>query len=109
MNSLQPKPLICTFRELVDAMQALHLGDKAMIAELHDIWKYGAPIPQSIIRNPRHYDERKQQPGNYEARIVFPSKLAAWIMATSAKRGFPYSFRQSLNLALGEIDMGLED
>lgn len=103
-----PKPLIITFHELVAAMTTLHQGDKALIASLHDIWLMGAPTPNSIIRNPKHYDPRLKQAGNHEQRIVLPQKLAQWIHAASEKQGFPYTWRQSVNLALGIEDFNLD-
>jgi hypothetical protein len=98
----QHKPIMCTFFQLSAALEALHQGDKSDVARLHDIWKMGAPTPDSIIRNPREYDERKRQAGNVEKRIVFPSALVQWIQDVSARRGFPYNERQALAIALGK-------
>ncbi len=107
MPDLNPKPLVCTFYQLTKATEALHQGDKGMIADLHDIWLKGAPTPDSRILLMKHYDPRKVQTGNLEKRIVLPTLLANWIMQTSAKRGFPYTYKQSLNMALGQEDYNL--
>lgn len=81
------KPLICTFYELCVVLASLHLWEPKHIADLHDVWKKGAPTPTSIIRNPKDYDERKRQAGNYEARIVLPTLLTTWIENIASARG----------------------
>lgn len=106
--TLTPKPLIVTFVELMQATEELHQGDKALIASLHDIWLLGAPTPTSIIRNPKHYDPRKVQPGNVEQRIVLPLQIARWIYDTSGKRGIQFTWRQAMNIALGQPDYNLD-
>lgn len=103
-----PKPLVCTFYHLVKATEALHQGDKGMIADLHDIWLKGAPTPDSRLLLMKHYDPRKVQTGNIEKRIVLPTLMAQWIHRVSAQRGFPYTWRQSMNIALGQPDYNLD-
>jgi hypothetical protein len=102
MQQNLPKPIITTFHELAAALEPLHQGDKADIARLHDIWKAGAPTPDSIIRNPKNYDERKRQAGNRERRIVFPTALVQWVQDVSTRRGFPYNEKQALALLEGK-------
>jgi hypothetical protein len=82
MNNMQAqqKPLIVPFYKLAGAFQSLHRWEKAHLSNLHDIWMKGAPAPGSIIRNPRGYDPRMPQAGNYEARIVLPGLLSKWII-----------------------------
>lgn len=95
------KPLIATWLELYQAMYALHLGEKADVDRLHDLWLLGAPTPDSrILRS--SYDPRLVQPGNVEKRIVFPMALAKWIVEVSTRRGFPYSMPQALAATQGE-------
>jgi len=106
--NLTPKPYILTFVELSTIMLPLHQGDKKLLASLHDIWLKGAPTPDSIIRDPKHYDPRLKQAGNVEKRIVLPNALAQWIHAASEKMGFPYTWRQSMNIALGYEDYNLD-
>lgn len=96
------KTLICTFKQLSDALFDLHLGHQADIDRLHDLWKLGAPTPDSIIRNPKGYDERKAQPGNLEKRIIVPTALTQWIMDVSTRRGMPLTAEQAAALASGE-------
>ena len=95
------KPIICTFIELVRSLEPLHQNDRAMLADLQDIWKMGAPTPGSIIRNPKGYDERKVQDGNAVQRIVFPTVLAKWIKDAANKRGIPLDWFQAYNVAMG--------
>lgn len=101
MDELRLKPLVLTWRELSSAMAALHLFDKADVDALHDIWKFGAPIPQSRILSPKGYDERLAQDGNFEARIVFPMMLVKWIVDVSTRRGFPFTEVQAIALTQG--------
>lgn len=101
----ESKPVFVTFIELVQALETLHRYEKAYVDRLHDVWKLGAPTPHdSIIRNPKDYDERKVQPGNRERRLLLPFPLAKWIMETSAARGMPLTAKQSLNMVYGEVD-----
>ncbi len=102
-ESLTLKPLTVTWRELCLAMAALHLFEKADVDALHDVWKFGAPLPESRVLNPVGYDERKAQRGNYEARVVFPMMLAKWIMDVSNRRGFPYNEAQAIALTQGQV------
>lgn len=102
---LQIKPLSLTFRELRDVFAPLHLFDPVMVDDLHDIWKMGAPTPDSIIRDPREYDERRRQPGNFEARLILPTQLMKWILSATAKRGMPISAAQAAALLEGKVQL----
>lgn len=102
------QPLIVTFYDLTALFEPLHQRDAGDIARLHDIWMQGAPTPDTRILNPKHYDERKRQPGNYEKRIVFPPLLAQWVMDVSKRRGFPYTERQVYNMLAGRADYGFD-
>ena len=108
MTELRPKPLFLTFRELWAVTYALHLGEKRWVDTLHDVYVSGAPSPQSIIRDPRGYDERKAQPGNDVERLILPTKFAAWVMDVSRARGYPYSMKQAMGLLHGEADYGFD-
>lgn len=107
-TKLEIKPAFVTFYELAMALQTLHLWDRGALQDLNDIWRSGAPSPQSIIRNPKGYDERKQQPGNYEARLLLPTPLAEWIVDRSVKIGMPLTLRQAANMIEGKADYGLD-
>lgn len=96
-----PKPLVVKFSQLLIAMESLHQWNKADMDRLHDVWKMGAPSPNSIIRNPKGYDPRKPQAGNYEARILFPTPLAEWIVDVSKRRGHPYTLAQAFAMLDG--------
>ncbi len=96
------KPLLVTWLELHLAMMPLHQNVKADVDRLHDIWLLGAPTPNSRILNMAIYDPRLLQAGNYECRIVFPTQLAKWIVDVSARRGYPYTWEQAINLTQGQ-------
>ena len=98
------QPLQVTFVELREALAPLHLHDKAFVDRLHDVWKQGAPTPDSIIRDPKGYDERKRQLGNVEKRLVFPTPLAQWLVEVSAARGMPYTMSQALKIVDGNAE-----
>ena len=103
---LRPHPLVVTFVELRDALAPLHLGRKPWVDSLHDVWKQGAPSPDSRILAPKGYDERRKQAGNVEKRLVLLSPLAQWIVQVSAARGIPYSLGQALSMVEGNADYG---
>lgn len=103
MADVTIKPIFATFPELMTTFTLLHQGDLNLVSELHDIWKLGAPSPDSIIRNPRDYDERKRQPGNYEARLIFPTSLMKWVKDAAARRGMQLSDAQVAALLQGEV------
>lgn len=98
--------MFVTFAELRDALAPLHLNERSHVSTLHDVWKQGAPSPDSIIRNPKGYDPRLRQPGNLEKRLILPLRLAAWIQDVSGKRGMALTLRQALNMIAGEADLG---
>lgn len=99
------RPFFVTFYELASALYSLHGGDRALLADLHDVWKKGAPSPDSIIRNPRGFDERgasEADRGNVVKRLIFPSALVWWIREASVRLGHPYSIEQCFAMARGE-------
>lgn len=104
MNDVQP--LICTFRQLARTMLPLHQMERRYLDTLHDVWRRGAPTPNSIIRRPKNYDERLRQRGNYEARIVPAPWVAAWVRDVATERGFPIDDALALKIMEGD-DMDL--
>lgn len=100
---LLEKPLVLTWRELWEIMLPLHQREKAVLDSLHDIWKQGAPSPDSRILRPTHFDERLPQAGNVVKRLVLPTPLRKWIVEVSARRGYPYSDAQAAALLAGEV------
>lgn len=96
-------PVFVTFVELCTALKALHRFDPALLADLHDVWKAGAPSPDTIIRNPHGYDERKHQAGNVEKRLMLPTLLMGWIVRASQMRGMPFSAAQAAALIQGTV------
>lgn len=96
-------PVFVAFVDLRNAFYPLHHGDHDMVSDLHDVWKAGAPSPDSIIRNPKEYDERKRQAGNVEKRLILPTLLMGWIVNASNKRGMPLSAAQAAALIDGQV------
>jgi hypothetical protein len=103
----QTQALFCTWLQLYKALEPLHQGNQADINRLHDVWLDGVPSPQYKVAVPgKVFDERHPRQGDYLVHIVSPLNLAKWIQEVSARRGFPYSERQSLSIALGQEDYG---
>lgn len=100
------QPVFLEFWQLEAAMHPLHLGNPALVDRLHDVWKLGAPSPDSFNFEPAHFDERKPSEQGRVRRLILPTALAAWIVEVSAARGFPYTPRQALNLVEGRADYG---
>jgi hypothetical protein len=103
------KPMFVSFVDLYGMFAPLHMGVKAHVDTLHDIWLAGAPSPDSIIRNPKGYDPRIKQAGNDERRLCMYIPLAKWIVDVSAERGMPYTLKQAINILNGHADYGLEE
>lgn len=101
-------PIIATFYDLAHALAPLHIWHEPDLKRLHDLWVSSAPVPNSRVLNPKGYDERKVQDGNYVARIIPPPVLAQWVMDVSQRRGMPYTTRQALNLVSGQADLHLD-
>jgi hypothetical protein len=95
------KPIVCTWLQLAEALAPLHGWDKRYLDRLHDVWKLGAPTPDSHILVPAGYDERKLQPGNTERRIVAPSKLEAWVVEVAQARGWPMTMQDACEIIEG--------
>lgn len=90
--------LVLTWRELVYSLKAIHQWRKADVDRLHDIWKQGAPTPDSIVRNPVGYDPRINQAGNVEKRIVLPTPLADWVRDVATRSGLAISPADAVQL-----------
>lgn len=67
------RPLIVTLDELTAILQPITMGYTWGEATIHDLWKIGAPTPDSTI--------------HYEKRIVFPGQLAKWLKDVLTKQG----------------------
>ena len=72
------KPIAISFFQLAYAMRSVHQWHKPDVDRLHDIWKQGAPTPDSRLLDIKNYDPRKVQAGNVEKRIVLPTAFATW-------------------------------
>jgi hypothetical protein len=101
-------PLIATWLELQSAFAPMHMHDPADVDRLHDVYVNSVPAPSYTVALPgRAFDERKPRAGDNFKHVINPLALAKWIREVSQKRGFPYSERQALNIALGIEDYGL--
>lgn len=100
-------PLICTWLELVKVFEPLHMHEQSEVDRLHDIYVNSVPDLSYTVAVPgARFDERKPRPGDNLKHIINPLALAKWIQQISAKRGFPYSERQALNIVFGVEDYG---
>lgn len=102
------EPVVVSFRALAAATAVFHHWERRWLDALHDVWKRGAPTPDSIIRHPQGYDERQDQPGNTVTHIIPPPLLAQWLHDVSAARGMPLDMRQCLNMTQGKTDLALD-
>lgn len=107
-NVTQYKPVFVSFVDMYGMFAPLHMGVKAHVDTLHDIWLMGAPSPNSIVLSPKGYDPRVMRPGDFECRLLMYIPLSQWIVDVSAARGFPYTVRQALNMLEGKADYGLD-
>lgn len=101
-------PLAVTFAQLSDAMQPLHLGDKAWLGRLHDVWKRGAWTPESGLYAPAVFDERQADAvnaaqGNNIRRVLALGALAEWIEDAARARGIPISPELARLVAAGKL------
>ena len=72
-----PEPLILTYMELEAVLGPIALGNKWAEGCIHDLWKMGAPTPQSRVGTPS------------EKRIIFPKQLFKWLETTLNESGKP--------------------
>lgn len=83
------RPLIVSYSELEAILQPITMGYAWGENTIHDLWKIGAPSPQSTIDN--------------ERRIVFPSQLAAWLKDVLNKKGQPLDAMAEAYLTLLQV------
>ena len=106
MSKNAPKMVLATCPQLLDALSILHMYQEPYLSDLIDIWKESVPeinIKQKFLVGLQHYDPRND---HITRRHVLPFSLAKWIEEVSAKRGYPYTYQQALNLVKGEEDYG---
>lgn len=70
-------PLIVTFQELRSILEPLTVGYAWGESTIADLWRLGAPTPNSIIGT------------HGERRIVFPTQLAKWLEDVLQRQGIP--------------------
>lgn len=88
------KPFFMTWTALELAMQPLHMGVKADVDTLHDLWKGGAPSPNTRVLT-KTYDPRTPHAGYHEARLVWFGALSAWIRDVGTRRGLAITPEQA--------------
>lgn len=97
----RPTGYTLTFQRLAQIFAPLHMGDKAALARLHDVWLLGAPTPQSRVLL-KQYDERLPQAGVFIERVILPSHLENWIFDTAQARSFVITRQQARAIAAGD-------
>lgn len=97
--SRQLPAVMITWHALHLAMFPLHMGIKADEDRLHDIWKMGAPTPDSRIVTKTH-DPRTPVAGNVEKRIVFFAQLKPWVVDVAYRRGQPLTPQQAHSICV---------
>lgn len=85
-------PVVCTFWELQFALSPLHQFEKQWLDPLHDLWRNGPPSPESQLKFPKLFDERKSDEfnfanGNVMRRLVRAEFLSVWLRDCANARG----------------------
>ena len=88
------KPMALSFYQLLYALQSVHNWHKPDMDRLHDVWKMGAPTPDSRLLDEKHYDPRKVQAGNVEKRLILPVPFATWFQDVCERKGLHMEARQ---------------
>lgn len=78
MNFSTLPPLIMTFEQLKKVLQPITAGYAWGEGTIHDLWKKGAPSPDS-------------GPGKIEKRVIIPKHLYAWLEDVLQRQGRPLS------------------
>lgn len=73
---------------LLKAFEPLTMNQRRHVADLYDIWKLGAPTPDSIIRDPKHYNPEKD---TTVKRIIPTIWLYKYLRDLAGQRGIPLS------------------
>ena len=80
--------IVSDFKGLLKAFEPLIMGQQRWINDLYDIWKMGAPTPDSIIRNPKAYNPEH----DITVKRVIPSLwLYKYLRELANTRGIPLS------------------
>jgi len=71
------------FKELLRAFNAFGLS-RGEVNDLYDVWKLGAPTPDSIIRDPKHFNPEHD---NTVKRVIPTEWLRPVLKNLADKRG----------------------
>ena len=85
-------PLIMTYPQLETVLLPLTIGYTWGVNTIHDLWKIGAPTPDST-------------PGN-EKRIIFPGQLMKWLEDVLTRQGRPLSDGAKLYARMTQMESG---
>lgn len=91
--------LTTDFKGLLKAFEPLIMGERKYVNDLYDIWKMGAPTPDSIIRNPKHYNPEIN--GSVK-RIIPTIWLYKFFSDLAARRGIALSKAEIRQILEGE-------
>jgi len=99
-------PVVASYFELYNALAPLHMHEKQWVDRLHDLWRNGPPSPESQLKAPKLFDERKSDVfnaanGNVMQRLVRAEFLSVWIKEAAQARGI-----QITNETAGQIVNG---
>ena len=85
-------PLIMTYPQLETVLLPLTIGYAWGVNTIYDLWKIGAPTPDST-------------PGN-EKRIIFPGQLMKWLEDVLTRQGRPLSDGAKLYARMTQMESG---
>lgn len=85
-------PLIMTYPQLETVLLPLTIGYAWGVNTIHDLWKIGAPTPDSTLGN--------------EKRIIFPGQLMKWLEDVLTRQGRPLSDGAKLYARMTQMESG---
>jgi len=86
--------IVTSYKDLSTAFDHVILS-RAESARLHDIWRMGAPTPDSIILDLNSYDERNI---STVKRIIPESWLQPFVKEIAATRGIPLTKQELISI-----------
>ena len=84
--------LVVSYNDLLRAFRWLINDNKGLKADLYDIWSKGAPSPDSIIRDVKHYRPDVDDPKTGVVKRVLPiAWLKPFLKSAANRNGIPLS------------------
>lgn len=94
--------IVSDFNGLLRAFSPLIMGEKSEIENLYDIWKMGAPTPDSIILDVKNYRPEEHNQSYGRVKKVIPTLwLEKWLTDLATRRGIPLSSMEVKNILEG--------